>query len=114
MDHMFQRRQWYAHHVGNVGCHIGDDRTWCMVRRCASVRPEAFRDFRALDGFLSSPEGGSARSPKSGCRSTPIPPSRGSRLVIVRRQEAITHLALAPAGIQMATRARPWGLVEGP
>src|SRR5262249_39590717 len=46
---VFQCRWCDSHHLGNVGRHLGNDRTWCMVHRCASVRPEAFRDVRALD-----------------------------------------------------------------
>src|SRR5262249_55132524 len=51
MGCLFWYRGWNSHHVGNVGHHPGDDWTWCLVHRCASVRPEAYRDFRALDSF---------------------------------------------------------------
>src|SRR5262252_7811436 len=53
MGWLFQCRCRHSHHVGNIGCHTGDVGTWCMVHRCASVRPEAFRDFGALNALLN-------------------------------------------------------------
>src|SRR5262245_22432395 len=56
MGCVFQCQSRYSHHAGNVGCHTGDDRTWCVVHRCASIRPEAFRDSRTLATFSPPPE----------------------------------------------------------